>query len=74
MTSEENEPEWMKQMIRVAEEGLTKSECLELGTLIQKYPARFLTVTRGKRFQGTARAVGTELLRIAKQCARGGDA
>lgn len=56
----------------VVREGLDTFECAELQGLLRLHPGGFMTLTDGRRFRGTPRQIGMEVLRLARLAANGG--
>ena len=57
----------------VVREGLDTFECAELQGLVRLHAGGFVSLTAGRRFRGTPRQIGMEVLRLARLAANGGE-
>lgn len=62
----------LQHFAEVVRFGLDTFECAELQGLLLKHPGGFITLTDGRRFTGTPRQIGLEVLRLARLAASGG--
>lgn len=57
----------------VVREGLDTFETAELHGLVRLHSGGFVSLTAGRRFRGTPRQIGVEVLRLARLAANGGE-